>query len=68
MNPKMEEIESLLGKGFDLEDIRSDSESVEVIMTRGASTRVVTIDIADAADILWGRPSTEARRTLSAWH
>ena len=62
MNSKLAEIETLLGKGFDVEEIQSDGDSVEVVLTKGASTRVVALDRDDAADILFGlgeSPRTE---------
>jgi hypothetical protein len=67
MNSKITEIEELLGKGFDVEEITSDAGCVEVILTRGASTRVVTLDREDAADILWG-PAFGIRRENPLLH
>jgi len=54
VNPKIREIENLLARGFDVEEITSDDGTVEVVLTKASSTRVVTLDRDDAWDILWG--------------
>jgi hypothetical protein len=55
MNGKVARVEELLARGWDVEDIVSDSGSIEVRLQRGPSRMSLVLDEQDAWDILYGQ-------------
>ncbi|HEV8361370.1 MAG TPA: hypothetical protein VGR28_13045 [Candidatus Thermoplasmatota archaeon] len=54
MNGKIARLQDLLAAGWDVEDIVSDVDQIDVLLARGAARMVVGLDRQDAWDVMYG--------------